>query len=162
MIELNLTVCTYVPLFKGGKLLQHCLSHGLSVCVLCLFSINMNSPTQSLSHIHRAPWERADLREAQAGVGGDLDRAERSWAELSGVVVEPMGMALSLSGNHFVRHTTLILLVSLLPSVLEEQAGAVGWGGVGVVAGCCWGGGAPLQGQYHQHSCLKIGHAVQH
>lgn len=55
VIELNLTVCTYVPLFKGGKLLQLCLSHGLSVCVLCLFSINMNSPTHSLSHIHRAP-----------------------------------------------------------------------------------------------------------
>jgi len=34
-----------------------------------------------------------------------------------------MGMALSLSGSHFVRHTTLILLVSLLPSVQRSRPG---------------------------------------
>lgn len=112
-IELYLNVDTYVLLFKGEKFLQFYLSRGLSVCVLCRFSIDMNSPTQSLSHVHRAPWEGADLREALAGEGG-LDRAER-------VEDAPMGMALSLSGNHFVRQTTLILLVSLLPSVQRSR-----------------------------------------
>lgn len=128
----------------GGGLLQLSLSRGLSVCVLCLFSINTNSPTQSLSHIRRAPRERADLREARVrmcmccGGGGGGGGGGDEW-NCAGVALKPMGMALSVSGNHFVRHTTLILLVSLLPSACRgagprlrlRGAGAGDWGGVG-------------------------------
>lgn len=99
----------------------------------------MNSPTHSLSHIHRAPWESADLRDALAGGGGgwrgDLDRV--------GLVVAPMGTALSLSGNHFVRHTTLIRLVSLLPSVLSRPGLRLEGVGVEVEVGAVE---EPLQG----------------
>lgn len=52
-------------------------------------------------------------------------------AQLSGVAVEPMGMALSVSGNHFARHTTLILLVSLLPSAHSSRPGMGGTSGIG-------------------------------
>lgn len=82
----------------------------------------------------------------------------------AGVALKPMGMALSVSGNHFVRHTTLILLVSLLPSAFRGAGPRLrlrGTGGVGLERrGGRWG--ATLQGKYHQRPCLKIGNAVQH
>lgn len=62
----------------------------------------------------------------------------RTGAQLSGVAVEPMGMALSVSGNHFARHTTLILLVSLLPSAQSSRPGLGG----GVEGGCIGRGGS--------------------
>lgn len=137
MIELNLTVCTYVPLFKGGKLLQLCLSLGLSVCVLCLFSINMNSPTHSLSHIHRAPWERADLREARAwwrGAPAKRSTAERGccWAHGHG----PLGLWQPLCSAHNTNPPCVFIALCI-----EEQARAGGGGCMGEGGGDSGGGG---------------------
>lgn len=85
----------------------------------------------------------------------------RTGAQLSGVAVEPMGMALSVSGNHFARHTTLILLVSLLPSAQSSRPGLGGWregaSGVGVAVALVIQ--ASPQGQC-QHPYSKIGNIV--
>lgn len=70
------------------------------------------------------------------GGGGD------EW-NCAGVALKPMGMALSVSGNHFVRHTTLILLVSLLPSACRGAGPGLrlrGWGGGGDGEGWGFGG----------------------
>lgn len=68
------------------------------------------------------------------GGGGD------EW-NCAGVALKPMGMALSVSGNHFVRHTTLILLVSLLPSACRGAGPGLRLRGGGRRGGEGWGFG---------------------
>lgn len=67
--------------------------------------------------------------------GGGGGRDEWNCAR---VPLKPMGMALSVSGNHFVRHTTLILLVSLLPSACRGARPGPGLRLRGWRAGAGW------------------------
>lgn len=87
-----------------------------------------------------------------AGGGGGGDE----W-NCAGVALKPMGMALSVSGNHFVRHTTLILLVSLLPSAFRGAGPRLrlrGTGGGGI--GAAWGEmGCNAAGQVSSESLFE-------